>query len=78
MSTLEKPNEQLMKQYGVTAISQQTRVTTEGLDKLTQLIEQGIVTVHVEKTFLLDQAALALAYLEHIPPEGKVVIKVKE
>ncbi|MBI4100162.1 zinc-binding dehydrogenase [Candidatus Microgenomates bacterium] len=75
---LEEPDEALMKQYGITSILQQTRVTTERLDKLTQLIEQGVVFVHVEKTFPLDQAAEALYYLEHTPPQGKVVINVKE
>lgn len=78
VSMLEAPNEQLMKEYGVTAVSQQTKVTTERLNKLTQLVEQGVVTVHIEKVFPLDQAADALYYLEHTPPKGKVVVEIRK
>lgn len=55
---------------------QQTRVSTERLNKLAELVEQGIVTVNVEKSFPLDQAAEALDYLKNTPPKGKVVIVI--
>lgn len=78
VSMLEEPDEQLMKQYGVTVTSQQTRVTTERLNRLTELVEQKVVTVYIEKAFTLDQTAQALSYLENTPPQGKVVVVVKE
>ncbi|HYJ92680.1 MAG TPA: NADP-dependent oxidoreductase [Pyrinomonadaceae bacterium] len=76
VSMLEKPDEALMKEHGVEAISQFTKVNTEHLTKLTEFIEQGAVGVHIDKTFPLDQAADALAFLEKESPRGKVVIQV--
>ncbi len=70
-------DDELAKQYEVEAMVQWTKVTTERLDKLTQLINDGVVNVHIEKTFTLDEAANALAYLHDTPPKGKVVISIK-
>lgn len=78
VSMLEAQNEQLMNKYGVSAIYQQTRVTTQRLKLLTQLVEQKVVTVHIEKALRLEQTAKALSYLEHTPPQGKVMVVVKE
>lgn len=72
----EQPNQELMGKYGVNAISQFTQVTRERLEKLTGLVEQGVVKVHIDKVFSLDEAAEALTYLETGKPKGKVVIKV--
>ena len=65
---------ELAQQYGVTALGQQSRITTERLKQLSQLVDSGAVTVHVEKTFSLAQTAEALDYLKNTPPKGKVVI----
>ncbi len=73
----EQPNQKLMKKYGVNAISQFTQMTRERLEKLTELVEQGVVKVHIDKVFSLDETAEALNYLEAGKPKGKVVIRVK-
>lgn len=78
VSMLEQPNESLMKQYGVTAISQFTQVTSERLTKLAELVDQGVITARIDKIFPLEQAGEALAYLQTGHPRGKVVIQVKE
>jgi NADPH:quinone reductase-like Zn-dependent oxidoreductase len=77
VSMLEKPNEELMKKYGVSAISQQTQVTTERLKKLTEIVESGAIKVNIDKTFSLSQTADALIYQEEKHPTGKVVIVIE-
>jgi NADPH:quinone reductase-like Zn-dependent oxidoreductase len=77
VSMIEKPNEDLIKQHSVTAISQFTRVTTERLAKLAELIDAGAIKPQIDKTFPIDAAAEALAYIETGRHHGKVVITVK-
>jgi len=78
VSMLERPNEELMKQYGVNAVSQFTRVTTERLGKLAELVDGGALKVNIDKVFPLEQAGEALAYIQKGRHRGKVVIKVKD
>jgi NADPH:quinone reductase-like Zn-dependent oxidoreductase len=77
VSMLEQPNAALMAQYGVKAIAQGTSINTESLTKLAALVEQGVIKVHVDKTFPLEQAGEALEYLKTGHPRGKVVIDIK-
>ena len=77
VSMVEQPNTELMEKYGVRSISQFTQPTREKLEKLAVLVEQGVVKVHIDKTFPLDETAEALSYLETGHPQGKVVLEVK-
>lgn len=77
VSMLEQPDEALMEQYNVRAVSQSTRVTTERLRELTELVDQGTITAKIYKTFPLDQAAEALEALKKGGHHGKIVITVK-
>lgn len=77
VSMVEQPQTDLMEQYHVQAIAQFTQVTTERLEQLKTLVEQGVIKTHVDKTFPLMAAADALRYLETGHPRGKVVITVK-
>ena len=77
VSMVEQPNEELIKQQGVQYTAQFTRVTTERLENITKLVDSGILKVHIDKTFPLDQAAEALEYLKTGHPHGKVVIEIK-
>ncbi len=78
VSMNEQPNTALLEQYGVKAIAQQTRATTESLDALTTLVEEGVVTAHVGKTYPLDQIVEAFKAREAGGIIGKVVIVVKQ
>src|SRR5581483_2280805 len=73
VSMLEQPREDLIKQYGVTAIAQFTRVTTERLARLAELVDRGAVKVRFEQSFPLERAAAALHHLQKDAPKGKVV-----
>jgi NADPH:quinone reductase-like Zn-dependent oxidoreductase len=77
VSMLEQPNVNLMKQYGVKAVGQITQANSERLTKLTSLVEKGIIRVHVDRTFPLEQAREALDYQKQGKPQGKIVIKIK-
>lgn len=77
VSMLEQPNKGLMDQYGVRAIGQFTQITGDRLSKLTELVDKGTITLHVDKIFQMDQAGEALHYLETGHPRGKVVVEVK-
>jgi NADPH:quinone reductase-like Zn-dependent oxidoreductase len=78
VSMLEQPNQELMEQYKVTAIAQQTTITPEKLTKLAELIDQGVVTPQVDKVFPLDKITEAFIYRETGHPRGKVVLQIKE
>lgn len=77
VSMLEQPNQELMQQHKVIAIAQSTQVTTAHLAKLAELVDQGVLSVHIDKIFPLAQAGEALTYLQTGNPRGKVVIQVK-
>lgn len=77
VSMLHPPDEVLMKQYGVTAILQQTRVTTANLDRLTAFIEDGVVGVHVDQSFPLDSIRGAFEAKESGEVRGKIAVTIK-
>jgi NADPH:quinone reductase-like Zn-dependent oxidoreductase len=75
VSMLEQPNAELMQHFGVRAISQHTQVNRERLTKLAQLVDQkNNISIHVDKTFPLDEAGKALDYLKDVHPRGKIVL----
>jgi NADPH:quinone reductase-like Zn-dependent oxidoreductase len=76
VSMLEPPRQDLIKEFGVEALSQFTQVTAERLRKLAKLVDNGALKVHVDKTFPLEQVSAALQHLENQSPKGKVVLKL--
>lgn len=77
VSMVEQPHADLMQKYGVTALAQQTAITTERLMRLAEYIKKGALKVPLDKIFPLQQTGAALTYLKEKSPRGKVVIKVK-
>jgi NADPH:quinone reductase-like Zn-dependent oxidoreductase len=78
VSMAAAPNDTLAKQYGVTASTQQTRVTTERLQKVAGLVDQGVLRPAIDKLFPLEQTAEALEYVRGGHHRGKVVIKMTD
>ena len=78
VSMIAHADEAKVKELGVTAISQQTQVTTDHLHALTKLVEDGIVTPQVEKVYPLDQIQQAFKSRESGSVRGKVVIHIKD
>jgi NADPH:quinone reductase-like Zn-dependent oxidoreductase len=78
VSMVTQPDEALMRETGVTAISQFTQPTTQRLTKLASLVDEGVVTPHVGRVFPLDRVAEAFVYRETGKARGKVVVSVEE
>ncbi len=74
VSLLEKPDEDLIRQYEVNAVYQHTQVSTERLNRLTALVDRGYIKVHLDRIFPLEKTGEAVGYLEKSHPKGKVVI----
>lgn len=66
-----------IKREGITAIAQNSGVTTARLQRLKELVESGVIKPQIAKTFSLDQAAEAYDFLENSHPKGKVVVHIK-
>lgn len=77
LSMLEQPNKDLEAEHGVTATHQFTVVTTERLNQIAKLVDEGTLQVTIDKTFPLEDAAEALEYIHTGHHRGKVVIRVK-
>jgi len=78
VSMKEMPNTQLASQHGVTALMQNTQPNARDLESLRDLIEQGVLKPHIDRTFTLADGAAALTYQFSGHPQGKVVIKVRD
>ncbi len=78
VSMVAQPDATLMRETGVTAISQFTQPTTERLTKLAALVDEGVITPRVDRVFPLDRVADAFVYRETGKARGKVVVTVEE
>jgi NADPH:quinone reductase-like Zn-dependent oxidoreductase len=78
VSMVAQPDETLMRETGVTAISQVTQPTTERLTKLAALVDEGVITPRVDRVFPLERVADAFVYRETGKARGKVVVTVEE
>lgn len=76
VSMAAQADEDLVNRYDINYTAQFSRVTTERLNALAQLIDNGAIKPVVDRTFKLDQTAEALNYLAAGRPRGKVVIKI--
>lgn len=72
----EPDDEELVKERRIKYTAQFTHVTTEHLNAITKLVDDGVLKPVIDKTFTLDEAAEALEYQKTAAPKGKVVIKV--
>ena len=73
---LEQPNSELIQRFGVKAILQFTQVNKNRLTQLAQWIDQNTIKIHIDKTFSLDESAMALDYVKDVHPRGKVILKI--
>lgn len=64
-------------EQGVTALTQSTKVTTEKLDAVRGLVEQGVVKPQIARTFALDQVVEAFEAREGGKVNGKIVVSIK-
>ena len=73
---LEQPNTELMYQRGVKAIFRFAQANRERLTKVAQWVDENNISVNIDRTFPLDEAADALDYQKDVHPRGKVVLAI--
>lgn len=78
VSMTGQPSQALAQEKGVIAIGQMTQTNTLRLNKLTELIDNGSVKVHIDRTFPLEHVQEAFIYQETSHPKGKVVLRITE
>jgi len=76
ISMLEQPNAELAAQYGVTALFQMTQVNTARLDAVAELVSRGVIKVHVDRLFPVEQVKDAFLARESGKVRGKVVLQL--
>jgi NADPH:quinone reductase-like Zn-dependent oxidoreductase len=77
VSMTSQPDDELAKKYGVTAMRESTKTDRKNLERLTELIDEGIVKPLVDRVFPLEETREAFRYQETGHPRGKVVITIK-
>jgi len=77
VSMIGRPDAALAEQQGVTAIGQFTKVTTDGLRRLAQLVDGGKVKIRVAQVFPIEKAQEAFQLVEEGRPRGKVVFELR-
>jgi alcohol dehydrogenase len=78
VSMIASVDEPMRQQYGVNAMMQSTKVTTDKLNALSKLIDDGVITVHVEKTYPLAEVSEAFNQKESGHVRGKIAIEVRK
>jgi alcohol dehydrogenase len=77
VSMIAPADESAAAERGVKAMTQMTRVTTDRLNALRELVEAGVVTPHVDKVFPLHDVQAAFQARESGAIKGKVVLEIK-
>jgi alcohol dehydrogenase len=76
VSMVGQPSEELAKQHGLRAIRQVTKTNHENLDRLRELIDDGKIKVHIDRTFPLDRIREAVDHKINSHPRGKVGLRM--
>jgi NADPH:quinone reductase-like Zn-dependent oxidoreductase len=77
VSTLTEPSQDTALRYGVRALRYTVEANGGELAEITDLVVSGKVRPHVEKTFRLEEAAKAMALVEHGGSVGKIVLSLE-
>jgi NADPH:quinone reductase-like Zn-dependent oxidoreductase len=77
VSLAGRPDEALAQKSDVTAMGQMTATDTKHLDRLAELVDKGVIRIHVDKVFTIDRVLEAFTYAESSHPRGKVVLTMK-
>jgi NADPH:quinone reductase-like Zn-dependent oxidoreductase len=77
VSTLTEPSQDTANRYGVRALRYTVEADGSELAEIADLVASGRVKPHVQKTFRLEQAAQAIAAVEHGGSVGKIVLSLE-
>ena len=76
VATLSEPSQEKAKEFGVRALRYTVQPDGDELAGIAELVGSGRVTPHVQRTFPLEEAAEALAFVEQGRSVGKIVLVV--
>jgi threonine dehydrogenase-like Zn-dependent dehydrogenase len=71
------PDEALAKKNGITVVGQMTATDTKHPDRVAALVDNGMISISVDKVFTIDQAREAFTHAEQNHPRGKVLVTMK-
>jgi len=74
VSTLTQPSQEMAGRYGVRALRFTVEASGSDLSEITNLVASGHVKPQLQETFPLEQAARAMAAVEHGGAAGKIVL----
>ncbi len=77
VSMVVAADETQASEQGIKAFMQSTKVTTDKLDAISDLVEQGVIKPQIAKIFSLDQIVEAFEAREGGQLNGKIVIQIK-
>jgi NADPH:quinone reductase-like Zn-dependent oxidoreductase len=77
VSTLTEPSQETAVRYGVRALRYTVEANGSELAKIADLVATGKVKPHVQKVFRLEEAAMAMAAVEHGGSAGKIVLTLE-
>lgn len=69
-------DQKLADNNGVRAVTQQTGINTQRLNRLSELLDKKVLKVQIDTSFPLEQINEALKYQTSSHPRGKVIIKM--
>ncbi len=78
VSMAGQPDSKLAEKFGVTAIGQGSKVNSQNLNRLTELVDSQKIRVNIDKVFPFEETKEAFRYQEEVHPRGKVVLKIKK
>jgi NADPH:quinone reductase-like Zn-dependent oxidoreductase len=73
-----QPDAERAAKHQVTALGLQAGVVTERLQRLARLVDDGTITVHVHKTFPLEQVKDAFLAMQAGKVLGKIVLQIRK
>jgi NADPH:quinone reductase-like Zn-dependent oxidoreductase len=77
VSTLSEPSQETAARHGVRALRYTVEASGNDLAAIIDLVASGKVKPHVQRTFRLEEAAQALAAVEHGGTVGKIVLSLE-
>ena len=69
---------ELAAKHGVKALGMFTDVKTQGLDRVAQLVSDGTVKVHIDRTFPLEKVQEAFRAREAGHVKGKIILQIRK
>ena len=76
VSMAAPPDADLAAKLGVTALGAMTQATSERLDRLSHLVADGTLKVHIDRVFPLDEIGQAFRAREAGHVKGKIVLQI--